>query len=234
MMKHKYFSASFFFSANTLQKKWKNLRDNFSKELKRQKDMKSGSGAGKRNPYIYFHRLQFIEKVVANNTTISNLSGNDQFDHEPEIEDLQPGPSKVSAKKFKTNTNNMDKQLMDILHKSVELREKRDAECSSSQDEDKLFCLSLYKELLKVPEHGRITVKIQLLQTLQRAQSFYNPLQEPPRYPAPTSQGYSEHLNNYNTQPVNREFMPQSALSPTDSIYSENSSIFSDIYKDNN
>lgn len=65
-----------------------------------------------------------------------------------------------TCKRFKMNP--IDKQFVDILNKSVALREQRQTEIPK-EDDDKLFCMSLYKELKKVPEHGRIRTKIQLL-----------------------------------------------------------------------
>lgn len=61
-----------------------------------------------------------------------------------------------------------DEYFGDILEKSLMAREKRDEE--NFQDEDKLFCLSLCKELKKIPESNRLTAKIGLLDVLQRAE----------------------------------------------------------------
>lgn len=90
--------------------------------------------------------------------------------------------------------NPVDKQFVDILNKTIALREKQNEE-NNNEDEDKLFCLSLYKELKKVPDHARIRTKIQILEVLQRAQDFYNP------YNMHTEgQGYNQH------QPQSYEF----------------------------
>ena len=56
-----------------LQKKWKSLRDNFLRELKRQKTLKSGSTAKYHTPYIYFTWLRFLENSVSNEGTTSNF-----------------------------------------------------------------------------------------------------------------------------------------------------------------
>jgi len=46
----------------TLQKKWKSLRDNYVRESKKCKIVKSGSGASKKSTYIHFERLRFLQK----------------------------------------------------------------------------------------------------------------------------------------------------------------------------
>ncbi|CAH2000780.1 unnamed protein product [Acanthoscelides obtectus] len=49
-----------------LQKRWKSIRSCYAREVKRQKNLKSGSGAtNRKSEYIYFKQLQFLQKVVA-------------------------------------------------------------------------------------------------------------------------------------------------------------------------
>ncbi|XP_049782528.1 uncharacterized protein LOC126184203 [Schistocerca cancellata] len=162
-------------AGTTLQKRWKSLRDNFARELKRRKTKISGSGE-----CIYFSRLQFLENTVSNKETTSNLDDHGQDtvileEEEAATDDLnrpeQSTENPVGKKKIKLNP--VDNHFSDILNKSILLREQRETE-KNNEDEDKLFCLSLYKELKKVPEHGKIRTKIQLLETIQRALDFYN------------------------------------------------------------
>lgn len=139
-----------------MQKKFKHVRDNFSREFKKEKTLKSGSGASKSNPYIYFQRLMFLQPTVTNKITTSNLESNSQLEEETEFEDLQlalDGPSKGAVdrnvgnnKRF--NMNPIDKQFVDILNKSVALRERRQTEIPK-EDDDKFFCKYLYKALKK-------------------------------------------------------------------------------------
>ncbi|KAG8270520.1 hypothetical protein J6590_084007 [Homalodisca vitripennis] len=59
------------------------------------------------------------------------------------------------------------------------------------EDDDKLFCLTLYTELQNVPGHGLLRTKIQLLEELRRAQEFYDPSRN---HPAPQSyHSYQAH-----------------------------------------
>lgn len=193
-----------------MQKKWKHVRDNYARELKKQKTLKSGSGASQSNPYIFFQRLQFLQPTVTNKTITDNLENSNQLEEETELQDLhllsdEPRTSAVdrnvnSNKKFKMNP--VDKQFIHILNKSVALREQRPTEVSK-EDDDKLFCLSLYTELQKVPGHGRLRTKIQLLEVFQRAQEFYNPSSS--HHPAPQSyHSYQAHSGRAPPQTFNQ------------------------------
>lgn len=225
-----------------MQKKWKHVRDNFSRELKKQKSLKSGSGASKSNPYIYFQRLMFLESTLRDKPTTSNLESPVEEENDA-FEDLQSAPAGTSALSRTTESNKrlkmnaVDKQFIDILNKSVAIREKRASEIPQ-EDEDKMFCLSLYKELQKVPEHGRIRTKIQMLEVLQRAQEYYNtqhfhpPPQTQATYPSLSINQFDNRTNQRGFGSSSQGAMGtshQSALSPNDSEISQ-ISIFSDIY----
>ncbi|XP_049871226.1 uncharacterized protein LOC126370433 [Pectinophora gossypiella] len=57
----------------TLQKRWKNLRDCFTRELRRLKDVKSGSAAKRKSQYTYFNQLLFLKSVLDTNATENSL-----------------------------------------------------------------------------------------------------------------------------------------------------------------
>ena len=52
------------FLGTQLQKKWKNIRDCYNKEYKKEKTTPSGSGARKGARYMYFSRLSFLQNSV--------------------------------------------------------------------------------------------------------------------------------------------------------------------------
>lgn len=103
----------------------------------------------------------------------------------------------------------VDKHFSDILNKSMLLREKRQS-VNSNQDEDKRFCLSSYKELKKVPEHGLIRTIVQILGVIQRAQDFDNPPPNQPPYSSdPTNQpSYSNQFGQGPSQVVQPNLHP--------------------------
>ncbi|XP_046685005.1 uncharacterized protein LOC124370748 [Homalodisca vitripennis] len=104
------------------------------------------------------------------------------------------------------------------------------------------FCLSLYKELKRVPQHVRIRTKIQLLEVIQRAQDIhtqpqaYAPTPHNPPYnrnpysQGPSTTGYALQRTAHNFMnpqvPVSHNFNkphPTQATSPTDSVMSQES-----------
>jgi len=57
-----------------VQKKWNSLRNCFARELRLQKETKSGQGAKKRRKYIYFEKLLFLLPSVENREHRGNLN----------------------------------------------------------------------------------------------------------------------------------------------------------------
>lgn len=202
---------------------------------------------------MYFKRLQFLESSVSNKETINNWETEEientlveEKDADNEDMEIRPAGTPATGKKRKS-LDSVEKQFVEILNKSISLREKSH---KNEEDEDKLFCLSLYKELKKVPEHGRIGTKIKLLETIQKAQHFYCPVptldclrpiyNQGPQYQAlstaqsswqasagPSQAPRSTTSTSY--MPTNTRNTP-SVISPTDSYSSEQGSELLDLY----
>lgn len=81
----------------------------------------------------------------------------------------------VKITKSKSNEVKLkpDKYSSHTLGKIDQLLSRQRQENDSNEDGDKLFCLSLYKELKKIPEHNRLKTKIELLEVIQRAHNLY-------------------------------------------------------------
>ncbi|XP_046684656.1 uncharacterized protein LOC124370416 [Homalodisca vitripennis] len=223
----------------SLQKRWKNLRDSFARELRKKKTTKSGSAAVKSTPYIYFQRLMFLENTMRNKETQSSIEEDEttvlqDVDERSDNEDLTMPQRPLSSGIKRPKMNPVDKHFSDIFGESQTLPE--------SDDEDKLFCLSLYKELKRVPQHVRIRTKIQLLEVIQRAQDIhtqpqaYAPTPHNPPYnrnpysQGPSTTGYALQRTAHNFMnphvPVSHNFNephPTQATSPTDSVMSQES-----------
>ncbi|CAK1600630.1 unnamed protein product [Parnassius mnemosyne] len=162
-------------------KKWKSIRDNYLRESKKQKKLPSGSGSSKHTPYVYYRKLQFLANSTAYNDTESNYQSSgttgsdvdniiDNADLMPFLKDQMEGPRK------RQKINAVDKQIVDILQKSLNAREQNEMGRLTKEDDDKLFCLSLYSELKKVPENRRLTTKIKLLNVIKEAQNYHQSL----------------------------------------------------------
>lgn len=113
----------------------------------------------------------------------------------------------IELKLFDTITNHFEKSNYNQENKTVD-----------TDDEDKLFCLSIVKELKKIPEDYKLDAKTDLLHTLKKWQNIqnqqYSALSQVPQ------------VNNYQYQvptipsiynPIHRYAVPSSAHSSTPS-----------------
>ena len=92
-------------------------------------------------------------------------------------------------------------------------------------DDDEHFCLSLHKELLKVPEHRRMHIKIEVMNVILRGQ-----IESPTERQSPYSQRHIYHnFSNFDSPAPSTSFehrfqtrttpSPASTDSQQDSIY---------------
>ncbi|XP_060864621.1 uncharacterized protein LOC132940846 [Metopolophium dirhodum] len=167
----------------TLQKKWKNLRDNYVRESKKCKTVKSGSGASKKSTYIHFERLRFLQKSIEKNITESSFCANDEnskrsADTNDENEAFK-SPNNIqyrSTKKLKLSP--ADEHFANLLERSIAQKQVPE---KHEDDEDKLFCLSLLKNIKKVPETKRLKLKIDIYNLILQNQI----ISPPSRYHSP-------------------------------------------------
>jgi hypothetical protein len=59
---------------NEIQRKWKNIRDNFRKEVPLQKKVASGQEARERHKYIYCSQLLFLLPTMQKRGTLGNAT----------------------------------------------------------------------------------------------------------------------------------------------------------------
>jgi hypothetical protein len=58
------YKSESFFSAQTLQERWKTLRDGLNRYFKTINKQKSGSAAFQTRQYVYFHQLSFLTPLA--------------------------------------------------------------------------------------------------------------------------------------------------------------------------
>jgi len=75
---------------NEIQCKWKNILDNFRKELQLQNKVTSGQGRRKGRKYIHFHQLFLVPPIMQERDTSGNITP-PQSDNESEAEDIMTG-----------------------------------------------------------------------------------------------------------------------------------------------
>jgi len=199
-----------FYLGLTLQKKWKSLRDNYVREAKKCKMVKSGSGRSNKSTYLHSERLRFLQGSVENNVTESSFSTDDEnvkitnnSNNVNDVDDNFKSPKEDCRKnKKKIKLHPADEHFANILEKSMAQRyvpEKKDED-----DEDKLFCLSLVKEIKKVPEDKRLKLKIDMynliLQNQTSSSDGYQHAMYRQQY-RPSNFGYPNY--GYNSTPHN-------------------------------
>ncbi|GBP62419.1 hypothetical protein EVAR_3121_1 [Eumeta japonica] len=121
-----------------LMKKWESIRDNYTREYKRQKKLPSGSGSSKHTPYIYYRKLQFLQSSTANNLTESNYETSESHNSgadNTENEDLMPRPKEhIERLRKKPKMNAVDKQIVEILEKSLAARQQNETQLTTVEE----------------------------------------------------------------------------------------------------
>lgn len=209
------FTIRFFVSGLELQKRWKGIRDAYVKEVKKMKQVKSGSGAVK-SSYLYYKRLQFLQPTIKKNSTESNFEtadvGGDENLETSTENSIEEDSSRVSneegtfksplQQRKKIKLHPADEHFANIIEKSLNHRNTIE---KKEDDEDKLFCLSLYKEIKKVPDAMRLKTKIEIYNLLLKNQS----IQTHPQ-PSSTDISKSNHVStSYSQQNMQRYAYPQ-------------------------
>lgn len=201
----RYDNFFFLFPGKSLQKKWKNIRDSFLRELRRVKGAKSGAAAKRKSPYVYFQHLMFLKDTVEPNTTESNINDAENI--------VPPTPESVSQgqprSKKKKEDNNFEKEdLVLVLKESINSRSQR--ESALEDDDDRLFMLSLVKDFKKIPESAKLKTKMEMINLIHRAQSgiydqnHYEPMTRhslsQPTYPRSSYTNHQEYQQGYFTK----------------------------------
>lgn len=151
-----------------LQKRWKSIRSCYAREVKRQKNVKSGSGAtNRKSEYIYFKQLQFLQRVVA----IREESVEEENSESTEVGEL---PKQNVTKKRKVTV--VDDPFVQALNNSIAQRHRETTEQrlreTAEVDEDRLFLLSLLGTLKNLSPQVKMATKIKMLTLLSDASDF--------------------------------------------------------------
>jgi len=133
-----------------------------------------------RSLYLYYKRLQFLQSTIKKYSTENNFERDDSDDENPPTENTneedssrtpnEEGSFKIpNQQRKKIKLHPIDERFANIIEKSLNQRniiEKKE------NDEDKLFCLSLIKEIIKIPEAMRLKTKIEIYHLILRNQSI--------------------------------------------------------------
>ncbi|CAG9763646.1 unnamed protein product [Ceutorhynchus assimilis] len=198
-----------------LQKRWKTVRDAFTRCRAKGKTLKSGSAAKKGAKYIYYENLRFLEKTMELNSTEANFteatqqsddqnSNQDADDHsdkeidekEFQAERLQP----LFDKKRASKKNALEESLVTFLKKSE----------VPIHDEDKSFLDSLLPTLRNFNQDQKLQFRIEVLNLMVKIKNFSSA-----QPAAMVTQPYPS--NNYyqrSTSSASSAFTPRPMISP--------------------
>ncbi|XP_072930320.1 uncharacterized protein, partial [Epargyreus clarus] len=218
----------FFISGNSIQKKWKNMKDCFTKELATQQGKSGQAATPKKKKYRHFDSMLFLIPSMQKRETSSNVlspvcTPNINVTSPVSTQDItltapvghsHPTRKYTKSVRKKTcyednNSREYENQLLDIL---------KGKQQQDDDDEEKNFALMLVPMLRKLNDDQKHYAKIEILNVLKKARSHSSPqthvLSQPfrePRMSCPPSY-------QINTQPQNTyQYSPQS--SSLDTLY---------------
>lgn len=133
-----------------LQKKWRHLRDAYTRDLKKQRESKSGSEAKRQRKYVYFDRLQFLSELY-------EIRPDSKEKKKQICNDSTASTSKNKTKSLSADDNNETNTLLKIL------AEKKNAREDDSEDGDRYFLLSLLNDFKRIPESRKMDAKYDII-----------------------------------------------------------------------
>jgi len=147
-----------------VKKKWNSLRNCFARELRLQKETKSGQGAKKRRKYIYFEKLLFLLPSVENREHRGNLNvrsslSDTETESEVACEEATGERRREYGRRRKpaTQKETYEESLLKILE------QKKPADT----DEDVNFAVSLVPILQSLDDYKKIEARIQIMNVLK-------------------------------------------------------------------
>lgn len=181
-----------------LQKKWKNIRDRYSRELQ-EKRGKSGNSSKKKSPYMHSQALMFLEDTVKNrkasiSASMDDSQGLSQSVDNAEVESQQevklrtecssieqgvPLPRNRPIKK-KRRLIPSEPKIIPPLENDTVRKEKTD---KSEEDYDRHFLLSLLPTMKFIPGHLKLNARIEIMQAISKYTLYTPPISSPhPRH----------------------------------------------------
>lgn len=195
----------------SLQKKWKVLRDGYTRYTRKIKP-KSGSAATKIRPYPYYEQLSFL-KVIEERPDKS-----DSLEEKSEGNDH----NKESAKKSYSALKRRHKTEDNLIEKLSKRIDEKPSSNLAVEDDDKLFLLSLAGEFKKIKDQYKLDARSEIINVIkyfkgisQHTQSSYYG----------ENRGYFAHSAseqrglNYNYSSYNKGYQSAPSTSTSDQPY---------------
>lgn len=184
-----------------MQKKWKNLKDTYFKEVAADKKVVSGQARKKKKrPYIHMRALSFLATQKSLRDTTNNIRDtestssiaedhNIQTDDDIDTEATRNRKLKSNFRKKCRNQNNSDDELLKLLQ-------------DKKYDEDVSFCEMIIPMLKNLSTEQKHYAKIEILNALNRANKYSPDNFMPPRASSTYSQ-YQPSSSSYSSYDLN-------------------------------
>lgn len=209
-----------------LKKKWKHLRDNYTRDINETRKIQSGSEARNTKRYTYSDILSFLQPVVKKRKTTGNIEtptcstdnaiSTDEYGDERQCqldesaaesvhEECDGSVSKQQRKK-KEQITPFQKNLLHLM-KNAPVHKPEDF------DADKSFLLSFLPDLKKMNENQKLELKIQFMQSVKnilnpsQTLSFGHHKPNPHQFNYYQNDDYSPNLANFRNN-HHQQFLP--------------------------
>lgn len=179
-------------TGDAVQRKWKNLRDRYAREESKMKAMKSGSGGKRKTSYMYAQQLSFLRDVMAYRATTSSLQTSseresqqtqgEQADRNADnVENLNEHPTPEESPFLNKKTSAKRRRLDQVESKiilALEANAARQERLEKNEDDDRLFLLSLLPIMKTIPDHLKLSSRVEIMQTVNKYATY--PTVSPP------------------------------------------------------
>ncbi|XP_077289783.1 uncharacterized protein LOC143913693 [Arctopsyche grandis] len=150
-----------------LMAKWKNIKDNFRRQLK---ENNTGITVKRKRPYIYYELLQFLRPVIEEgNSSNGQPWDNEDIDTDAREEnvtnDLISGTSADVTTVVNRPTKQRRKRKFNNTGKAVKSTDNQE---KPPEDEDKMFFLSLVSLTKHMPIHAKLKTRIEIMTVIQK------------------------------------------------------------------
>lgn len=183
-----------------MQRKWKSLRDSYTRELSRKQKEPSGSAAQNRKQYVFFEQLRFLETAVKitsssldhdDNQINKNISPAQEQESDQQRNMSTSEARSVKGKRPRTSHDTPTEDEVFLQH----LKKRYMSATQDSSDPDTLFMLSLVPELKKLTGLQKLAVKSDIINLICKRQQEQNTIPFPPATPhASTLLAYQQQL----------------------------------------
>ncbi|KAF9415541.1 hypothetical protein HW555_006860 [Spodoptera exigua] len=166
---------------NTIQKRWKNLRDSFAKELAMQR-RKSGQGVIKKRKYIHFDSMMFLVPSLRQKETSTNTESTSQGNNSIELAENQRKYKKHRKDLAQTKSNQASSYQRPSKSQKNEKVDEQNLPnffkgtvntCDEYvYDEDINFSQMIVPMLRKLDDDQKHYAKVEIMNVLQKAKSL--------------------------------------------------------------